>query len=142
VIAATLVGCAGARPVFQQAREPSLIEVMDRLGRAQEAYRRIAEARNSVVDALGALELRVDVGPRLDIPNACPDPVRARAQRLREPPMVALPAWASEPEPRPRMLGRGVDRKREDRGERMTLSLYLLDAELERDGRGSLGCSR
>ena len=141
-IAASLVGCAGAPPVVHQPPEPTLVEIMERLSSAQDAYRRIAEARNSVVVALGALQLRIDVEPQLDVPNPCPDPVRALAQRLHEPPLVAAPRAGGEPEPRLSTLGRRVEPQRQHHAERLTHGLYLLDAELERDGHGSLGCSR
>ena len=93
---------------------------MERLEEAQDAYRKMAEARNSVVVALGAVDLEIDVGAATP-PSPCPAAVRAYAAQQAESADDGLVVLGHE--------------------QRLARALLLLDDELRRDGHGTLGCS-
>lgn len=111
-------GCAGSRPqdVKDASDAPSLVQIMQRLKKAQEAYRKMAEAGSTVTSVLGVANLDLDLSA-FEIPQApkCP------------------PEAASLIAPH--------DDHRQTHEERLARALFMLDREAAEDGEPSLGCA-
>ncbi len=110
------MGCATRVQDVRDAREaPSLVQIMQRLKEAQEAYRKMAEAGHSVTTALGVANLDIDLSA-FEIPELpkCPPEVQSLLQDDDD------------------------DRQKHD--ERLARALLMLDEEVTRDGGTPLGC--
>ena len=114
-----LAGCAGTPSgnVHDPSEGPSLVHIMERLAAQQNAYRKMAEAKNSVMIVLGALDIDIDVAPPIEVTSPCPVRVKGVV----------------------RIKGESTAFER-DHDQRLAGALLLLDAELAAAGQGSLGC--
>ena len=110
------------------AEEPRLVDLLERLNHANNALRLMAEAGNEVTAAVGGLEIEIDMGPAMRMPEACPSLVRSAARR------------SFDHSAAPRVLDGRVATQPADHDERMARALILMDAELLINGRGSIGC--
>jgi hypothetical protein len=115
-----LAGCAGTPSgnVHDPSEGPSFVRIMERLAEQQNTYRKMAEAKNSVMIVLGALDIDIDVSPSIEVASPCP--AVSGVARVDE---------ASTD------FGR-------DHDQRLAGALLLLDAELAASGHGSVGCLR